>query len=115
MGAAITRELAAKGYRRTCIDSPTPGPEGAQVEGSRPYESGDVPPDTLVTHGERDERVPLGNILRWAEPQGLPMVVVPGADHFFSRRLPVLVRFVRWQVGKADTRTRILFEQQEMP
>jgi len=75
------------------------GPGVGQVEGSRLYEPGDVPPDTLVIHGEKDERVPLGNVLRWAEPQGLPVIVVPGADHFFSRRLPVLARFVRAQLA----------------
>ncbi|HAP40475.1 MAG TPA: hypothetical protein DCQ94_12085 [Nitrospira sp.] len=64
------------------------------VEGSRVYVPGNVPPDTLIIHGEKDERVPLCNVMRWAEPQGIPVVVVPGADHFFARRLPVLTRFV---------------------
>jgi len=46
-----------------------------------------VPEDTIVIHGERDETVPLDLVLRWAEPQELPVVVIPAADHFFHRRL----------------------------
>ena len=49
-----------------------------------------VPVDTVVIHGELDDTVPLDTVLRWAEPQDLPVVVVPGADHFFHRRLHVI-------------------------
>ncbi|HEX7053848.1 MAG TPA: alpha/beta hydrolase [Burkholderiales bacterium] len=44
----------------------------------------------LVIHGEADETVPLGAVLDWARPQELPVVVVPGAEHFFHRKLNVL-------------------------
>lgn len=46
-----------------------------------------VPEDTLVIHGEHDDTVPLAAVLDWARPQALPVVVIPGADHFFHRRL----------------------------
>jgi alpha/beta superfamily hydrolase len=49
-----------------------------------------VPANTLVIHGELDETVPLAAVLDWARPQELPVIVVPGADHFFHRKLPVL-------------------------
>ena len=49
-----------------------------------------VPPGTLVIHGEADETIPLAAVLDWARPQELPVLVVPGADHFFHRRLPAL-------------------------
>jgi len=49
-----------------------------------------VPADTLVIHGENDETVPLAAVLEWARPQELPVVLVPGADHFFHRKLHVL-------------------------
>jgi len=49
-----------------------------------------VPPDTLVIHGERDEVVPLAAVLDWARPQELPIVVVPGGEHFFHGRLNLL-------------------------
>ncbi len=42
-----------------------------------------VAPDTLVIHGERDDVVPLAAVLDWARPQNLPIVVVPGGEHFF--------------------------------
>jgi hypothetical protein len=54
-----------------------------------------VPADTIVIHGERDETVPLADVLAWAAPQELPVVVVPGADHFFHRRLQILRAIVR--------------------
>lgn len=50
----------------------------------------DVPPDTIVIHGESDDTVPLDAVLRWAEPQELPVFVIAGADHFFHRRLHVI-------------------------
>ena len=45
---------------------------------------------TLVIHGETDDTVPLGDVLRWALPQNLPVVVIPGAGHFFHGQLNVL-------------------------
>ncbi|HEY5899921.1 MAG TPA: alpha/beta hydrolase [Burkholderiales bacterium] len=50
---------------------------------------------TLLIHGELDETVPLAAVLDWARPQDLPVVVIPGADHFFHRKLQVLRRLVR--------------------
>lgn len=49
-----------------------------------------VPANTLVIHGELDDTVPLASVLDWARPQELPVIVIPGADHFFHRRLPRL-------------------------
>jgi uncharacterized protein len=49
-----------------------------------------VPPGTLLIHGELDDTVPLAAVLDWARPQELPVLVVPGADHFFHRKLPAL-------------------------
>jgi uncharacterized protein len=49
-----------------------------------------VPPGTLVIHGESDDTVPLAVVMDWARPQELPVVVVPGADHFFHRKLHIL-------------------------
>jgi len=49
-----------------------------------------VPAGTLVIHGESDETIPLAAVLDWARPQELPVVLVPGADHFFHRKLQVL-------------------------
>ncbi|WP_018608509.1 alpha/beta hydrolase [Uliginosibacterium gangwonense] len=57
------------------------------IEGARQYDTEAVGPDTLVIHGSQDQTVPLENVFRWAEPLEVPVVVVPGADHFFHGRL----------------------------
>jgi alpha/beta superfamily hydrolase len=49
-----------------------------------------VPAGSIVIHGEEDTTVLLADVLAWARPQDLPVVVVPGADHFFHRRLATL-------------------------
>jgi alpha/beta superfamily hydrolase len=51
------------------------------------FEVEPVPADTLVIHGELDDTVPLASVLDWARPQELPVIVIPGADHFFHRKL----------------------------
>ena len=58
-----------------------------------------VPAGTILIHGEMDTTVPLADVLAWARPQDLPVVVVPGADHFFHRRLAILRAIVQnsWQ------------------
>jgi alpha/beta superfamily hydrolase len=53
----------------------------------RTYDTGPVPADTLIIHGEYDTHAPLASLLDWARPQHLPVVVFPGADHFFSGNL----------------------------
>lgn len=53
-----------------------------------------------MVHGEHDERVPLAAVLEWARPHVQPVVVVPGADHFFSGRLPLLRRLVTEHVNR---------------
>jgi uncharacterized protein len=54
------------------------------------FETPPVPAGTLVIHGEQDETVPLALVLDWARPQELPVVIAPGADHFFHRKLHLL-------------------------
>jgi len=61
-----------------------------------------VPADTLVIHGENDEVVPLSTVFDWARPQELPVVVIPGADHFFHRKLTVIKRLVRQAWGQPE-------------
>ncbi len=59
------------------------------------FDARPVPVGTLVIHGEVDETVPLADVLDWARPQDLPVVVVPGADHFFHQRLSVIRSIVQ--------------------
>jgi len=67
------------------------------IAGLRRYETAAVPADTIVIHGAKDETVPLENVLAWAEPMDLPVTVVPGADHFFHRRLHLIRDIIRRQ------------------
>jgi uncharacterized protein len=46
-----------------------------------------VPAGTLVLHGEQDDVVPLTDVLAWARPQQLPIVVFPDTGHFFHGML----------------------------
>ncbi len=55
---------------------------------------GNVPENTLVVHGEEDDVVPLKDVLDWARPQALPVVVFPGAGHFFHGTLVTLQQLV---------------------
>ena len=57
----------------------------------------DAPPvsaETLLIHGEADDVVPLSASMDWARPQALPVVVVPGAGHFFHGQLMLLKSLV---------------------
>jgi uncharacterized protein len=58
------------------------------------FDVAEVKPDTLVIHGELDDTVPLTAIMDWARPQNLPIVVIPGADHFFHKRLHLIKQLV---------------------
>ncbi len=51
-------------------------------------------PAVLIIHGDQDNVVSLKSVLDWAAPQELPIVVVPGAEHFFHGRLHILKRIV---------------------
>lgn len=70
-------------------------PPSGLVSGARTYATENVPADTIVIHGERDDTVPLANVFEWARPQQLPVIVIPGADHFFHRRLHLIRNIVK--------------------
>jgi hypothetical protein len=57
------------------------------VTTQRVYDTPAVPPDALVIHGEADPVVPLASVMDWARPQHLPVVVMPGANHFLTGHL----------------------------
>ena len=57
----------------------------------------EMPPvrhDTLLVHGELDEVVPLADVLEWARPLHLPIMVLPDAGHYFHGRLNQLRQIV---------------------
>ena len=53
-----------------------------------------VQANALVVHGEEDDVVPLKDVLDWARPQQLPVIVFPGAGHFFHGALVTLQQLV---------------------
>lgn len=60
------------------------------VSVGRHYDTPDNINAPLVIHGERDESVPLANMLDWARPRAHPVTVMPGADHLFVGKLSIL-------------------------
>lgn len=71
------------------------GTAAGVIEGVRSYDTQAVAPDTIVIHGANDETVPLANVIAWAQPLELAIVLVPGADHFFHRNLHLLRRIIQ--------------------
>ena len=64
------------------------------------FDTEPVRDDTLVVHGDADDVVPLTAVLDWARPQSLPIVVIPGGEHFFHGRLGQLQKIVtHWCLG----------------
>ncbi|MFC4276038.1 alpha/beta hydrolase [Achromobacter aloeverae] len=61
----------------------------------------DLPPDTLLVHGEQDEVVPLGELMDWTRDRGVPVVVIPGASHFFHGKLLLLKQLVLTRLARA--------------
>lgn len=70
------------------------GTAAGHFEGTRIYAVEAVASDTIVIHGAEDTTVPLTNVLAWADPLELPVVVIPGADHFFHRKLHIIRNIV---------------------
>ena len=84
-GAFIVSQLAAsQTVQRMVLVGPAVGR----------FAVGSVAADTIVVHGEQDDVVPLADVMAWARPQELPIVVFPGCGHFFHGRLPQLSRVV---------------------
>jgi len=53
--------------------------------------------NTVIVHGDLDETVPLADSIAWAAARDVAVVVVPGGEHFFHRKLHVLREIVaRW-------------------
>lgn len=50
--------------------------------------------NTLAIHGEDDDTVPIEPVYAWVRQQGLPLLVVPGVEHFFHGKLGLLKSLV---------------------
>jgi alpha/beta superfamily hydrolase len=95
--ARVARALAEAGSPawRICLV----GVPSGEVDGQRHYDTPGGVADMLIVHGEHDDRVPLAAVLDWARPHAQPVVVVPGADHFFSGKLHILRALVTSHVA----------------
>ena len=64
----------------------------------------DIPANTILVHGELDETIPLQAVFDWLRPMDIPVIVIPGADHFFHRKLQHIKAMVAalWQTDGAD-------------
>jgi alpha/beta superfamily hydrolase len=60
-----------------------------------------IPANTILIHGELDETIPLKDVFDWLRPQDIPVIVIPGADHFFHRKLQHIKSYVAqlWHEG----------------
>jgi alpha/beta superfamily hydrolase len=87
--------LAAPGFRRITGqgmgDAPDPHDASLGAPGRH------TAANTVVIHGDLDETVPLADSIAWASVREVPVVVVPGGEHFFHRKLHILREIVaRW-------------------
>ena len=87
--------LVAPGFRRISAHGMGEPPDAADPALGPPGRHGAS--NTLVVHGDLDETVPLADSIAWATVREVPVAVVPGAEHFFHRKLHVLREIVaRW-------------------
>ena len=87
--------LVAPGFRRIT--------EAGMGEAPDPHDPTLGPPgrhtsqNTVVIHGDRDATVPLSDSLSWGAAREVAVVVIPGGEHFFHRKLHMLREVVaRW-------------------
>ena len=87
--------LVAPGFRRITAagmgEAPDPGDPALGEPGRH------TAWNTVVIHGDLDDTVPLSDSIAWATAREVPVVVVPGGEHFFHRKLHILREIVaRW-------------------
>ncbi len=87
--------LVAPGFRRISAGGMGEAPDPADPALGSPGRHTSA--NTMIVHGDLDETVPLSDSIAWATPREVPVVVVPGGEHFFHRKLHVLREVVgRW-------------------
>jgi alpha/beta superfamily hydrolase len=87
--------LVAPGFRRITAQGMGAAPDPNDPGLGAPGRHGAA--NTVIIHGDLDETVPLADSIAWAAARELPVVVIPGAGHFFHRKLHILREAVaRW-------------------
>lgn len=87
--------LLAPGFRRITGHgmgaAPDPADPDLGAPGRHTFEN------TVIVHGDLDETVPLSDSIAWARVREVPVIVIPGGEHFFHRKLHMLRSIVaRW-------------------
>ena len=72
-------------------------PHGLALGSGKQYDTPLLPETlpALLIHGEHDDIAPLARVFDWARPQTRPVVVIPGADHFFHGKLALIKTLVQ--------------------
>jgi uncharacterized protein len=87
--------LVAPGFRRIAAHGMGEAPDPNDPNLGSPGRH--TAANTVVIHGDLDETVPLSDSIAWATAREVPVVVVPGGEHFFHRKLHLLREIVtRW-------------------
>lgn len=98
--AHVAQRMAEAGTPAAC--TVLVGIPSGQVKAQRHYDTPAAPRDALVIHGEADEVVDLSAVLDWARPQRLPVVVLPGANHFLTGSLNAFTSVVERHLASLD-------------
>lgn len=87
--------LVAPGFRRFTGHGMGEAPDPADPHLGAPGRH--TTANTVIVHGDLDETVALSDSIAWATPREVLVIVVPGAEHFFHRKLTVLrAAVLRW-------------------
>lgn len=70
------------------------GLPAGEVAGGRTYDTTDILAQSTLIHGDQDEYVPINNIFDLAKKTQQPVIVLPGANHFFKDYEKALKRIV---------------------
>ncbi len=92
-GFSFGSAVAAHVYTALAADNQTV-PDGVVLAGPAvqrfDFQEISLPNHTLLIHGEDDDVVPLAETMTYARDAELPVVVIPGAGHFFHGKLLLL-------------------------
>lgn len=94
VAARLAASLQAKGQTIDHLTLVGPAVVNFDVPVLRKSDGTQLAKRMLVIHGEQDDVVPLAAVLDWARPQQQPVLVMPGAGHFFHGLLTPLKHWV---------------------
>lgn len=103
VAARLCAQLGEQGREVQHLSLVAPAVASFAVPAPRDAEGRPLARRMLVVHGDADEVVPLAATMDWARPHAQPVLVVPGAGHFFHGLLTPLKQWVcAWHAGAPD-------------